>query len=118
MKIRGITVLCLRLVLTDRVEENPPFPGWFIQIVGDRLSMGIGNGKTWLSVRCPEVIKKNEINQVHFSLNNVTKKAVLGLNHQFTTKSNIVFRRPVSFLTIGALNMKGELNSMESWITL
>lgn len=93
---------------TQSREENPPFPGWFIQLVGERLSMGIGNGKTWLSVKCPNNIKKNETNQVHFSLNNVTKKVVLGLNHQFTTKSNIVFRRPVSFLTIGALNMKGE----------
>lgn len=89
-------------------EQNPPFPGWFIQIVGDRLSMGIGNGKTWLSVKCPQPIQKGKVNLVQFSLNNETKRIVLGLNNVFNIKENISFKCPVAFLTVGALNMRGE----------
>ena len=89
-------------------EEHGPFPGWFIQLVGNRISVGVGNGKTWLSVQSKQDIRNGEFNSVLFSLNNETKKVVLGVNDQFTIKENISFRCPVRFLTIGALNMKGE----------
>lgn len=89
-------------------EENGPFPGWFIQVVGDRLSIGIGNGRTWLSVQSAKPVQKDRVNLVHFSLNNETKQVVLGLNHQFSVRENVVFRCPVGYLTVGALNMRGE----------
>ena len=70
--------------------------------------MGIGNGRTWLSVKSKQAVPKNKLSVVHFSLNNETKKAILGLNHDFTLLTNVEFRCPVGFLTVGALNMRGE----------
>ena len=89
-------------------EENGPFPGWFIQIVGNRLSIGIGNGKTWLSLTSKQQINNNTLNLVQFSLDNENKNVMLGLNKQYVVKKDITFRVPVSYLTLGALNMKNE----------
>ena len=53
-------------------EENGPFPGWFIQIVGNSLSIGIGNGKTWKSIVSTSKIISQEWNHVAFYINNNT----------------------------------------------
>ena len=92
----------------NSIEENGPFPGWFVQIVGNSLSVGVGNGKTWTSVVSSKQIVNNEWYQVAFSLNNQTKIATLYVNGHSDFKENIVFRVPCSFLTVGALNYKGE----------
>ena len=102
------TILLASRFNSNSRELNGPFPGWFIQMVGDRLSMGIGNGRTWLCVKSKQAVPKNKLSVVHFSLNNETKKAVLGLNNDFTLLTNVEFRCPVGFLTVGALNMRGE----------
>jgi hypothetical protein len=92
----------------DSREENPPFPGWFVQIVGTSLSIGIGNGKTWLSIVSTGQIIDNEWNHVSFSIDNKTKKGFLYLNGHCTSKDNITFRKPCNLVTTGALNKKGE----------
>ena len=89
-------------------EENAPFPGWFVQIVGNSLSIGIGNGKTWLSIISNGQIIDNEWNHVSFSINNKTKKGTLNLNGHCTEKNNITFRKPCNLVTTGALNKRGE----------
>ena len=91
----------------NSAEENGPFPGWFIQIVGNSLSIGVGNGKTWQSIVSSEEVVNNW-NHVAFSLNNDTKIGELYLNGTRNMKNNITFRKPCQFLTVGALNMKGE----------
>lgn len=91
----------------NSAEENGPFPGWFIQIVGNSLSIGIGNGKTWLSVISSGKIT-TDWNHVAFSLNNNTKIVELYLNGVRNMKNNITYRKPCQFLTVGALNMRGE----------
>ncbi len=88
-------------------EENGPFPGWFIQIVGNSLSIGVGNGKTWQSIVSSEEVVNNW-NHVAFSLNNDTKIGELYLNGVRNIKNNITFKKPCQFLTVGALNMRGE----------
>lgn len=91
----------------NSAEENGPFPGWFVQIVGNSLSIGVGNGKTWQSVvSSGEVV--NNWNHVAFSLNNNTKIGELYLNGVRNMKNNITFKKPCQFLTVGALNMKNE----------
>lgn len=91
----------------NSAEENGPFPGWFIQIVGNSLSICVGNGKTWQSfVNSGQVV--NNWNHVAFSLNNHTKIGELYLNGVRNMKNNITFRKPCQFLTVGALNMRGE----------
>lgn len=92
----------------DSREDNPPFPGWFVQIVGNSLSIGIGNGKTWLSIISTGQIIDNEWNHVSFSIDNKTKKGFLYLNGHCTSKDNITFRKPCNLVTTGALNKKGE----------
>lgn len=89
-------------------EENGPFPGWFVQVVGSSLSIGIGNGKTWLSVASSGQIMNDQWNHVAFSINNQTKKAFLYLNGHCNSKDNITFRKPCNVITTGALNKKGE----------
>jgi len=89
-------------------EENGPFPGWFVQIVGSSLSIGIGNGKTWKSISNKSKIISNEWNHVAFCINNNTKKGSLYLNGHCDTVDNITFRKPCNGVTIGALNKKGE----------
>ena len=89
-------------------EENPPFPGWFVQIVGNSLSIGVGNGKTWLSIISNGQVINNQWNHVSFSINNKTKKGFLYLNGHCTSKENITFRKPCNLITTGALNKKGE----------
>ena len=93
-------------------EENGPFPGWFIQIVGSSLSIGIGNGKTWKSIISKSKIKNNDWNHVAFYLNNNTKKGSLYLNGHCDTVDNITFRKPCNGITVGALNKKGEFKFM------
>ena len=88
-------------------EENGPFPGWFVQIVGNSLSLGIGNGKTWKSIVSKGKIISNEWNHVAFCINNNTKKGSLYLNGHCDS-INITFRKPCNAVTIGALNKKGE----------
>lgn len=89
-------------------EENGPFPGWFVQIVGSSLSIGIGNGKTWKSIVSKSKVISNEWNHVAFCINNNTKKGSLYLNGHCDTVDNITFRKPCNGVTIGALNKKGE----------
>jgi gas vesicle protein len=89
-------------------EENGPFPGWFIQIVGNSLSIGIGNGKTWKSIVSTSKIISQEWNHVAFYINNNTKQASIYLNGNENTLNNITFRKPCNSVTIGALNKKGE----------
>jgi hypothetical protein len=89
-------------------EENGPFPGWFVQIVGTSLSIGIGNGKTWKSIVSKSKVINNEWNHVAFCINNNTKKGSLYLNGHCDTVDNITFRKPCNGVTIGALNKKGE----------
>ena len=91
----------------NSAEENGPFPGWFIQIVGNSLSIGIGNGKKWLSINSSEEII-HDWNHVAFSLNNNTKIGEIYVNGVRNMKNNITFRKPCQFLTVGALNMRGE----------
>ena len=92
----------------NSIEENGPFPGWFVQIVGSSLSIGIGNGKTWLNVSSNEQIINNQWNHVAFCINNKTKKASLYLNGHCNSKDNISFKKPCNLITAGALNKKGE----------
>jgi hypothetical protein len=92
----------------NSAEENGPFPGWFVQIVGNSLSIGIGNGKTWQSVVSSVEVVNNKWHHVAFSLNNNTKIGELYVNGILNMKNNITFRKPCQFLTVGALNMKGE----------
>ena len=92
----------------DSREENPPFPGWFVQIVGNSLSIGIGNGKTWLSIVSTGQIIDKEWNHVCFSIDNKSKKGFLYLNGHPTSKDNITFRKPCNLVTTCALNKKGE----------
>ena len=88
-------------------EENGPFPGWFVQIVGNSLSIGIGNGKTWISIASSGQIINDEWNHVAFSINNQTKKAFLYLNGNCNSKDNIleIF---FNLITTIILNKKGE----------
>jgi len=44
------TILMASRFNSHNREENGPFPGWFVQIVGNQLSLVIGNGSTWVSV--------------------------------------------------------------------
>ena len=91
-------------------EENGPFPGWFVQIVGNSISIGIGNGKTWLNLSNNGQIIDNQWNHVAFSINNKTKKAYLYLNGNSSSKDNITYRKPCNLITAEALNKKGEFN--------
>ena len=89
-------------------EENGPFPGWFVQIVGNSLSIAIGNGKAWLSLPSSGKIMNEEWNHVAFSIDNKAKKAFLYLNGNCNSKNNFTFKRPCNLITAGALNKKGE----------
>lgn len=89
-------------------EENGPFPGWFVQIVGNSLSIGIGNGKTWKSLVSTSKIVSNQWNHLAFLINNNTKQAVIYLNGNSNYLENITFHKPCNAVTIGALNKKGE----------
>jgi len=64
------------------VEPNSPFPGWFLQIVGNNLSLGIGNGKTWKSVKTNKTILNGTWYHVAFSLDNDKNVAELYLRHR------------------------------------
>ena len=106
-KPRHTIMLASRFNNSSR-EENGPFPGWFVQIVGTSLSIGIGNGKTWKSIVSKSKVISNEWNHVAFYINNNTKKGSLYLNGHCDTVDNITFRKPCNGVTIGALNKKGE----------
>lgn len=93
---------------SNSVEENGPFPGWWLQIVGNQLSLGFGNGHTWLSVIASNYVIDNKLHHVVFSLNNNKKLAELYLDGVYHSRDNINFKHPGNVLTIGALNQKGE----------
>ena len=88
-------------------EPNPPFPGWFLQIVGNKVSLGIGNGKTWKSVRSNKQIVNNQLYHVAFSLDNDTKTAELYLDGEKSVLDNITYKKPCNLVTIGALMANG-----------
>lgn len=88
-------------------EPNPPFPGWFLQIVGNKLSLGIGNGKTWTSVIAKKQIVNNQLYHVAFSLDNDTKTAELYLDGEKSVVNNITFKKPCDLVTMGALMPNG-----------
>ena len=104
---RHTVIMSSRFNIHSR-EENPPFPGWFVQLVGNSLSIGIGNGKTWKSVITTGKIINNDWNHVAFIIDNHAKQASIYLNGVGNTLNNITFRKPCNAVTIGALNKKGE----------
>jgi hypothetical protein len=89
-------------------EENGPFPGWFLQLIGDYLYLAIGNGKTWISLKNNTQIKNDNLYHIAFNLDNNTNIASLYVNGNHDSKNNMGFRKPCNFLTVGALNYKGE----------
>jgi len=99
-------------------EPNPPFPGWFLQLVGNKLSLGIGNGSTWKSVIAKNPIENNKLYHVAFSLNNESKTAELYLDGEKSELNNIIFKKPCDLVTIGALmpngnfGFKGEIEDL------
>lgn len=93
---------------SDNKEENGPFPGWFVQIVGNSLSIGIGNGKRWQSVISKGQIINNEWNHVAFSIDIKLKKVYLYLNGHFDFKDNLAMRKPCNVINVNALNQKGD----------
>jgi len=100
-------------------EPNPPFPGWFLQIVGNKLSLGIGNGQTWKSVIAKNQIENDKLYHVAFSLNNESKTAELYLDGEKSELNNITFKKPYELVTIGALmpngnfGFKGKINDLK-----
>ena len=89
-------------------EENGPFPGWFVQIVGNNLSLAFGNGKTWTSVKSTKPVVNNTLHTVEFSLNNVEKRIDLYFDGELSSLQNVTFRQPCDYLNICALNNKRE----------
>lgn len=93
---------------SNNQEENAPFPGWFIQIVGSQLSLAYGNGKTWNSLKAKTQVVHEKWYKVYFSLNNNTKLFELYLNDEYVKLENVSFRTPCKYINVGALNNKGE----------
>jgi hypothetical protein len=93
---------------SNSVEENGPFPGWWLQIVGNQLSLGFGNGQTWLSVKASNYIVDDKLHHVVFSINNNTKIAELYLDGIHHSINNINFKYPGNVVTVGALNQRKE----------
>ena len=94
---RHCIILASRFNKNSR-EENGPFPGWFIQIVGNRLSLGIGNGKTWKSITCDKIIHNEKWHHIAFSLDNNKKIGELYLDGNRSFLNNIIFRKPCNFI--------------------
>jgi hypothetical protein len=93
---------------SNGIEENGPFPGWWLQIVGNQLSLGFGNGKTWISVKATNYVVDDKLHHVVFGINNTTKKAELYLDGIHHLEENIYFKHPCNVITIGALNQRNE----------
>ena len=105
-------------------EPNPPFPGWFLQLVGSSLSLGIGNGNTWKSVIAKKKIVNDQIYHVAFSLDNDSKTVELYLDGEKNVLNNITYKRPCDLVTMGALmpngnyGFKGEIEDIRLGETL
>ena len=91
---------------SNNVEPNPPFPGWFFQLVGNTFSLGFGDGKTWNSVKTAPV-EVNKWYHVAFSLDNQKKRAEVYLNGEMTFKEGVTFKKPCNTLVVGALIPNG-----------
>ena len=91
-------------------EPNPPFPGWFLQIVGNQLSLAFGNGKTWVSVKAKKPIENNKWYHIVFSLDNQAKIAEIYVNGERNVLENINFKPPCHYLTVGALMPNGNFS--------
>ena len=89
-------------------EENGPFPGWFLQIVGNKFSLAFGNGKKWTSVISKKAVVNNTWHQVSFSLNNKTKRIELYFDNDLSYMENVTFRKPCDYINVCALNNKKE----------
>lgn len=89
-------------------EENGPFPGWFLQIVGNKFSLAFGNGKKWTSVISKKAVVNNTWHHVSFSLNNKTKRIELYFDNEMSYMENVIFRRPCDYINVCALNNKKE----------
>ena len=92
---------------TNSVEPNPPFPGWFFQLVGNFFYLGFGDGKTWHSVKTAP-LEVNKWYHVAFSLDNEKRRVEVYLNGEMTFKDGISFKKPCNTLVLGALNPKAE----------
>jgi hypothetical protein len=85
-------------------RSNVRFGGWNLQIVGSNISLQIGNGNTWCSVKGP-VIKKNTWHHVAWSIDNKTDKAMLyldGVKFESSVPGNYV--KATNQLIVGALS--------------
>jgi len=88
-------------------EENTPFPGWFLQVVGEQLSFAFGNGKTWVSVKSNVVIKNNYMHHVIFSIDNDRQIAELYVDGEYSKLEDIYFKKSCNHVIVGSLSNTG-----------
>lgn len=93
----------------NSIEPNSPFPGWFLQIVGDRFSLAWGDGNKWNSVKT-DPVENNKKYHVVFSLDNELKRAEIYLDGKLFFKENVTFKPPCDTLVIAQLSPIGNEN--------
>ncbi len=105
---------------TNGVEPNPPFPGWFLQVVGNIFSLAFGDGKTWHSVKT-KAVEYDKWYHIAFTLDNDSKQVVIYVDGEKNYENNITFKPPCDTLVIGGLspknneqfNFKGEMKNIK-----
>ena len=93
----------------NSVEPNSPFPGWFLQIVGNRFSLAWGDGTKWNSVKT-DPIENNKNYHIVFSLDNERNRAEFYLDGKLFFKENITFKPPCDTVVVAQLSPSGNEN--------